>query len=317
MTEFRLDMRHLSSVCLAAGLLAGMSTVFAAEALRASANINSCSDAPIDVPISGIATLTEEVSGEGVKAVRVSLEVQGLEPFSKHAVHIHETANCEPCSAAQGHFDPGPNSNTNPDGNHPYHLGDLINLEVDANGNGSMLTTTNRVTLSPGPLGVFDQDGSAFIVHVDADSYCPEGSAAAGCAGGARAACGIIRPSAASQCVRQEELKIKKDEIEMKLVNVFDGTITLNSYQLTWPADLGDLTEIKLGGKKLFVGRLSPPTAFFAEDDFAGKLKDRQINADKDEKFALKFSAQSEQATLADFASTLTVAENCLATITP
>ena len=34
-------------------------------------------------------------------------------------------------------------------------------------------------------------DGSAFIVHVNPDTYCPDG-AVAGCAGGARAACGVI-----------------------------------------------------------------------------------------------------------------------------
>lgn len=312
MIDFRLDMRHLSSMCLASGLLAGMSAVFAAEPLRASADISSCSE----VPISGTATLTEEVSGEGVKAVQVSLEVQGFDPFSRHAVHIHETAACDPCSAAQGHFDPGPNSNTNPDGNHPYHAGDLINLDVDEDGNGWLQTTTSRVTLSPGPLGVFDGDGSAFIVHVNSDSYCPDG-VVAGCAGGARAACGIIRPSAASQCLRQEALKIKKDQIEMKLVNVFNDTITLDGYQLTWPDELGDLIEIKLGGKKVFSGRRSPPTTSFDAGDFAGELKDRQIDTDKEEKLSLKFADESEQATLADFASILTVAENCLATVSP
>ncbi len=54
-----------------------------------------------------------------------------------------------------------------------------------------MKTVTSRVTLSEGPLSLFDEDGSAFIIHVDPDSYCPDGEEA-GCAGGARAACGII-----------------------------------------------------------------------------------------------------------------------------
>ncbi len=114
----------------------------------------------------------------------------GLLP-GKHAVHIHETASCEPCSAAGGHFDPGPHSNSNPDGNHPFHSGDLINLNVSDAGKGLLATVSSRVSLSEGPLSLFDDDGSAFIVHYQPDSYCPEG-AAAGCAGGARAACGII-----------------------------------------------------------------------------------------------------------------------------
>ncbi|NJO55629.1 MAG: hypothetical protein HC834_03885 [Rhodospirillales bacterium] len=86
---------------------------------------------------------------------------------------------------------PGPNSNPSPDGNHPYHSGDLINIVANAEGVGTLSTNTTRVTLSPGPLSLFDADGSAFIVHVDEDTYCPEGEAK-GCAGGARLACGVI-----------------------------------------------------------------------------------------------------------------------------
>jgi hypothetical protein len=59
------------------------------------------------------------------------------------------------------------------------------------NGVGTLRTTTTRVTLSPGPLSVFDGNGSAIIIHVSPDSYCPDG-VVAGCAGGARAACGVI-----------------------------------------------------------------------------------------------------------------------------
>lgn len=155
-------------------------------ALTAHASIRGCEDAGI----SGQATLTERPSPEGVKLVDIEIEVSGMKP-GKHAVHIHENASCSPCGDAKGHFDPGPNSNSNPDGNHPFHMGDLINIEVGTDGKGRMKTTTSRVTLSPGPLSVFDEDGSAFIIHVDPDTYCPDG-VEKGCAGGARAACGII-----------------------------------------------------------------------------------------------------------------------------
>jgi len=129
---------------------------------------------------------------EGVKQVIVELAVSGL-PNSQHAVHIHETANCDPCAAAGGHFDPGPNGNPSPDGNHPFHSGDLININVDG-GQGVLFTQTSRVTLAPGPLSIFDADGSAFIIHDNPDTYCPDGEVA-GCAGGGRAACGIIVPA--------------------------------------------------------------------------------------------------------------------------
>ncbi len=179
---------------LTASLLAGlagagmwMAETAWAQARRAEAVIQACRQGE---NIKGKATLIEETSTEGIKVIRVRIEVAGLRD-GKHAVHIHEKGTCQPCGDAAGHFDPGPNSNSNPDGNHPFHMGDLINVEVK-NGKGVMETVTTRVTLSPGPLSVFDSDGSAFIIHDDPDTYCPEGPAK-GCAGGARAACGVIK----------------------------------------------------------------------------------------------------------------------------
>jgi Cu-Zn family superoxide dismutase len=169
-----------------------------AAKLTATADINGCTDPGI----SGNATLTEEITEEGIKEVSISLKVEGLSD-GKHAVHIHETGTCEPCGAAKGHHDPGPFGETRPDSatddvpasdiNHPYHMGDLINIEVK-NGKGSMMHTTNRITLSAGRLSILDVDGSAFIIHTNEDTYCDEESdLKKGCAGGARDACGIIR----------------------------------------------------------------------------------------------------------------------------
>lgn len=158
--------------------------------VRASADIQGCVN---HIDVTGTVKLTERKTTEGVKEVRVMMKVKGLPP-GNHAVHIHETGDCLPCADAAGHFDPGPNGNSSPDGNHPFHSGDLINIKVKkkGRGNATLITRTTRVTLSPGPLSLFDADGSAFIIHVDPDTYCPNG-AQAGCAGGARAACGVIK----------------------------------------------------------------------------------------------------------------------------
>ena len=160
------------------------------EGHTATALLRSCSD-PWQRTV-GTAFLRERPSDEGVKLVDVLIRVRAGIEAGQHAVHIHETGECSPCTAAKGHFDPGPNSNSSPDGNHPFHAGDLTNLTVDGTGRGHLMTVTSRVTLSDGPLSVFDEDGSAIIIHVDPDTYCPEGEAA-GCAGGARAACGIVQ----------------------------------------------------------------------------------------------------------------------------
>lgn len=181
------------------GLLA-MPAVILADGATAVAEIKGCTNAAI----TGQATLREQVTPEGVKEVKVELTVKGL-PDGKHAVHIHETGACEPCAAAGGHHDPGPFGQSRPDSasdvvpatdiNHPFHMGDLVNLGVK-DGVGTMQHTTNRVTLSAGRLSVFDADGSSIIVHTQADTYCDEETdLKKGCAGGAREACGVIQPA--------------------------------------------------------------------------------------------------------------------------
>ena len=184
------------ALAVAASLM-GMTATAAAGDLQAMAEIKGCTDPGI----SGKATLTEKTSPEGIKEVTVKMKVKGLTD-GKHAVHIHEVGACEPCGAAKGHHDPGPFGQSRPDSagdeapaadiNHPYHMGDLINIEV-SNGVGTMKHTTNRITLSPGLLSIFDENGSAFIIHTNPDTYCDEeADLKKGCAGGSRDACGII-----------------------------------------------------------------------------------------------------------------------------
>ena len=184
------------ALALAASLM-GITAAAAADDLQATAEIKGCTDPGI----SGKATLTEKTSPEGIKEVTVKMKVEGLTD-GKHAVHIHEVGACEPCGAAKGHHDPGPFGQSRPDSagdavpapdiNHPYHMGDLINIDV-RDGVGMMKHTTNRITLSPGLLSILDDNGSAFIIHTNPDTYCDEeADLKKGCAGGSRDACGII-----------------------------------------------------------------------------------------------------------------------------
>jgi Cu-Zn family superoxide dismutase len=188
----------LKRITLSIAVAALCTSAAAADGLRAAAEMKGCTNPDIR----GTATLVEQTTPEGIKEVTVEMTVTGLTD-GKHAVHIHEVAACEPCSAAGGHHDPGPFGQSRPDSatdevpakdiNHPYHMGDLINLEVK-NGVGTMKHTTNRVTLSPGRLTIFDENGSSFIVHTAQDTYCDEETdLKKGCAGGPRDACGIIK----------------------------------------------------------------------------------------------------------------------------
>ena len=140
--------------------------------------------------ISGTATLVERRQGTGT-VVEITLQVNGLTP-GRHGVHLHAIGKCEPdFTAAGGHFDPGPASNTDPDANHPFHMGDIPNLEVGASGRGQMKVVTTRVTLSDGPLSVFDTDGTAIIVHGNEDKG-TTGEPKSGVSGGPRVACGVL-----------------------------------------------------------------------------------------------------------------------------
>jgi Cu-Zn family superoxide dismutase len=141
--------------------------------------------------ITGRATFVERQQGTG-KIVEITLNVSGLKP-GLHGVHLHAVGKCEPdFAAAAGHFDPGPAGNTDPDANHPFHMGDLPNLQVGANGKGTMKAVTTRVTLSDGPLSLFDEDGSAIIIHGNQDQM-TTGASKSGVSGGPRVACGVIQ----------------------------------------------------------------------------------------------------------------------------
>jgi Cu-Zn family superoxide dismutase len=172
-------------------------------------------------PIRGVVTFRQKQGNFPEPGVKVEAAIRGLRPTSpsdRVGFHIHENANCatpaDPndtqFSAAGGHYDPGPNSNSNPDANHPYHMGDIPNLKVD-DGTGRLRHETSRITLSDGPLTVFDPGsgsganpnngsqppvmsgtpGSAVIVHLNEDQGAtgPPGS---GVSGGPRLACGVI-----------------------------------------------------------------------------------------------------------------------------
>jgi Cu-Zn family superoxide dismutase len=140
--------------------------------------------------ISGTADLVESQQGTG-KVVTVTVSVTGLKA-GLHGVHLHAVGKCTPdFAAAGGHFDPGPASNTDPDANHPFHMGDLPQINATGTGAATMKATTTRVTLSEGPLSLFDADGSAIILHGNPDQGIT-GEPKSGVSGGPRVACGVI-----------------------------------------------------------------------------------------------------------------------------
>jgi Cu-Zn family superoxide dismutase len=180
---------------LAAGALSPTGTFAQTSGLRAKATIagegiaGTVTFREVDAHTKG---LTDSSFGTGLKGVEIAVDVTGLKPGA-HGIHIHAVGKCEPpgFTTAGGHFDPGPAGNMDPDMNHPYHMGDLPNLVADAKGHATMTVITTRVTLGPGPLTLFDADGSAIIIHANPDQGVT-GEAKSGLSGGPRLACGVI-----------------------------------------------------------------------------------------------------------------------------
>jgi Cu-Zn family superoxide dismutase len=140
--------------------------------------------------ITGRAELVERKQGTAT-VVELTVTATGLKP-GLHGVHLHAVGKCEPdFTAAGGHFDPGPAGNTDPDANHPFHMGDVPNLEANKDGRASLKTVTTRVTISEGPLSIFDADGTAIIIHGNPDQGIT-GEPKSGVSGGPRVACGVF-----------------------------------------------------------------------------------------------------------------------------
>lgn len=129
----------------------------------------------------GDVRLSEMASGY----INVVVSAEGI-PEGVHGVHLHETGDCsaDDFSSAGDHiagdmqhgFD-------DPEGPHP---GDLPNAHVQGDGVLAAQYMTDRIALDDSMI--FDEDGSALIIHANSDDYQtdPGGNA------GDRLACGEI-----------------------------------------------------------------------------------------------------------------------------
>jgi superoxide dismutase, Cu-Zn family len=186
-------MKQHPMIILAAAVALAGATAAAQTAAPKSASGAGVVRAHADIKgegITGTADFVETQQGTG-KIVNITVTVSGLKP-GMHGLHLHAVGKCTPdFTAAGGHFDPGPAGNTDPDANHPFHMGDIPQLVAGADGKATMKAATTRVTLSDGPLSLFDADGSAIIVHGNPDQGIT-GEPKSGVSGGPRVACGVI-----------------------------------------------------------------------------------------------------------------------------
>ena len=140
----------------------------------------------------GTVTFLQAASG-----VLIMADLNGLTPGG-HAFIVHETGSCTPdFSAAGDHFNPE-------DTEHGFvhsawkrgetrgaHGGDLPNIYAASDGSARADFFSVGITLDPeAGNAVFDEDGSAIVVHEKPDAYGETESDT-----GTRVACGVIRPT--------------------------------------------------------------------------------------------------------------------------
>jgi Cu-Zn family superoxide dismutase len=134
----------------------------------------------------GLATFTE-----GDDGVTIRVLAEGLTP-GEHGWHLHQFGNCdgattEPFSSAGEHWNPTDMEHGAPDAD-PHHAGDFGNFDATADGLVEATITTSDFTLGEGPTSVFDEDGTAIILHADRDDLTTQ----PGGDSGARVACGVV-----------------------------------------------------------------------------------------------------------------------------
>ena len=175
--------------------------VTAALAGCISVTANGWSDAPVRATPGdfGEATLVNAsgtrvgraVLTQGPAGLLIRIEADGLTP-GWHGVHIHSTGQCAaPFTSAGAHVNHGdpraPHGLLNGDGPDD---GDLPNIFADANGQvrAELFTTRARIAAAGPGQWLWDTDGSALVIHANADDHAgqPIGGA------GDRVACGVM-----------------------------------------------------------------------------------------------------------------------------
>lgn len=102
--------------------------------------------------------------------VIMNLEVTNLTPGT-HAVHIHETGDCSAPDAASagGHWNPG-NHDHGKWGHNSFHMGDIGNLEANAEGKAKLTFKTDKWCLE-----CVEESknimGKGLIIHASADDF--------------------------------------------------------------------------------------------------------------------------------------------------
>ena len=135
----------------------------------------------------GNVNFTSPTGSDSYVTVQVGIRPDANLQPGEYGFHVHQVDKCTPTFDAAGdHLNPEGKEHglLNPKG---PHAGDLPNVVVGQDGTTSYAVNTKLFTLEPGGA-VFDQDGSAVMLHAQADDYVTDPSGNSG----DRIACGVI-----------------------------------------------------------------------------------------------------------------------------
>ena len=121
------------------------------------------------------------------EGLQVEISIFGATP-GLHGIHIHEKGNCDDGgNAAGGHFNPDgvKHGFLATDGFQGAHAGDLGNMEVSKEGEGTLFLVVPGLSVTGGKYSIA---GKSVILHEKKDDFGqPTGNA------GGRVGCGIIK----------------------------------------------------------------------------------------------------------------------------
>lgn len=119
-------------------------------------------------------------------SVKMTADLEGLAPGSKHAFHVHEFGDCSApdASSAGTHYDPAQTKHHGIPNDKMSHAGDMGNIEADANGKVHFELALEGASIDGAQAPLL---GRGVIVHANPDDFSqPVGNA------GGRIGCGVI-----------------------------------------------------------------------------------------------------------------------------
>ena len=141
--------------------------------------------------VNGATVGTAQLSQDAAGVVTVDIASLAL-PAGTHGIHFHDAGICQggstAFSTAGAHYNPLGREHGLENPNGP-HAGDAPNVVIPASGVGAVSFSTTRVSLTAGSISLLDGNGSAIVVHANADDQHTQPSGNSG----ARIACGVVQ----------------------------------------------------------------------------------------------------------------------------